>query len=321
MIVGDAAACNGSVSRNLGLLATTLGRWEEALQHFEDALAMNRHMGAKPFVARTQYEYAYLLLTRAQPGDREKAHDLLVQALHTAQELGMKSLEERIQELRASPAPNTQPLTPNTQYPAPNIFRREGDYWTLTYHGTICQLKDAKGLHYIALLLRYPDSEFHAVELTTTIGKQRAVSSPTNVLTLSEQQQAEPNLTVSSLRDAGELLDAQAKAAYRYRLEELREELETAECFHDPDRSAKVQAEIDFLTNELSAALGLNGRDRKAASVAERARLNVTKAIKATLNKISQNHPALGYYLSTHIKTGIFCSYMCDPIQPVVWTL
>ncbi len=321
VIVGDAAACNGSVSRNLGLLATTLGRWEEALQHFEDALAMNRHMGAKPFVARTQYEYAKMFLTRAQSGDREKARDLLIQALHTAQELQMKSLEERIQELRVSPAPNPQHPTPNTQHPDPNVFRREGDYWTLVYRGITCQLKNVKGLHYIAFLLRYPDREFHASELVTAVGKQQAVSSLANSSTLSETHFIESSLTAGGLGDSGELLDTQAKAAYRYRLEELREELETAECFHDPDRIAKVQAEIDFLTNELSAALGLNGRDRKAASVAERARLNVTKAIKATLNKMSQHHPALGYYLSTHIKTGIFCSYMPDPTQPAVWTL
>jgi hypothetical protein len=169
--------------------------------------------------------------------------------------------------------------------------------------------------------LRYSEREFHASELVATVGKQQSVSLLVHSGTVSETHFTESNLTANGLGDSGELLDTKAKAAYKCRLKELQEELDMAERFHDLDHVAKVQAEIDFLTNELSAAIGLNGRDRKAASVAERARLNVTKAIKATLNKISQTHPALGHYLTTHIKTGIFCSYMSDPTQPVVWTL
>ena len=43
----------GSISRYLGLLATTRQRWEEAELHFEDALATNARMGARPWLAHT----------------------------------------------------------------------------------------------------------------------------------------------------------------------------------------------------------------------------------------------------------------------------
>jgi eukaryotic-like serine/threonine-protein kinase len=85
------------------------------------------------------------------------------------------------------------------------------------------------------------------------------------------------------LGDAGELLDAMAKAAYRARLEELRADLEEAERFSDPGRAARSRQEIDFLEDELARAVGLGGRDRRAAAHAERARLNVTRAIRAGL--------------------------------------
>ncbi len=96
VVIGQAAACYGALSRYLGALATTLERWDEAAQHFEDALAMNTRMEAWPWLAHTQYQYAIMLLARDQAGDSEKAKELLKAALATARELGMGALEERI---------------------------------------------------------------------------------------------------------------------------------------------------------------------------------------------------------------------------------
>src|SRR5712691_13191867 len=104
VIISNAAACYGALSRYLGALATTLGRWDEAAQHFEDALAMNARMETRPWLAHTQYQYATMLLTRDQSGDpstgsgqaSEKARELLRAALITARELGMRALEERL---------------------------------------------------------------------------------------------------------------------------------------------------------------------------------------------------------------------------------
>ncbi|MDQ3936168.1 MAG: transcriptional regulator, partial [Actinomycetota bacterium] len=123
------------------------------------------------------------------------------------------------------------------------------------------------------------------------------------------------------LGDAGALLDPQAKAAYRSRLEELREEVEEAESFNDPERAAHAQEEIDFIARELAGAVGLGGRDRKAASASERARVNVTRTIKAAVDRIGDNDAALGRHLDQSIRTGTFCSYEPDPAAPVAWRL
>jgi tetratricopeptide (TPR) repeat protein len=91
---GVNVAYSGSVSGHLGLLATTMGRWEDAERHFEDALAANARMGARPWVAHTQLNYAKMLLARDSAGDRERALALLDEALDAAQEMGMKKVIE-----------------------------------------------------------------------------------------------------------------------------------------------------------------------------------------------------------------------------------
>jgi len=81
----------GSVSRYLGILATATKRWEQGQVHFEEAVAMNARMGARPWLAHTQHDYARMLLARARTEDREQARDLLNQAIATYRELDMET--------------------------------------------------------------------------------------------------------------------------------------------------------------------------------------------------------------------------------------
>ena len=121
------------------------------------------------------------------------------------------------------------------------------------------------------------------------------------------------------LGDAGELLDAPAKAAYQARLTELEEELEAAEGCNDPARATKARQERDFLVRELGRAVGLGGRDRRAASHAERARLNATRAIRAAMANLARANPTLGRHLAVTVRTGRYCAYTPDPRVPIAW--
>jgi len=85
----------GPASRYLALLAVTLSRVDDATSHFEKALEMATEMGARPYVALTQQEYAEMLLERGQAGDVEKAGKLVAAALEIAEELGMAGVVER----------------------------------------------------------------------------------------------------------------------------------------------------------------------------------------------------------------------------------
>src|SRR5260370_3331008 len=115
------------------------------------------------------------------------------------------------------------------------------------------------------------------------------------------------------------MVDEQAKSAYRRRLSELREELEEAKEFGNTERAEKAEAEIDALTSELSRAVGLGGRNRRAASASERARQSITKTIKSVMVRIADSDAPLGEIFSRCIRTGTFCSYQPDPDFPIAW--
>jgi hypothetical protein len=106
-----------------------------------------------------------------------------------------------------------------------NLFRREGEYWTISYEGAVVHLKDAKGLRHLARLLADPGRVPH------------------------------------------------------------------------------------------------RRRDRRAASHAERARLNATRAIRAAMANLARANPALGRHLAATIRTGRYCAYTPDPHALLVWTL
>ncbi len=124
-------------------------------------------------------------------------------------------------------------LRADGRYPGTNLFRKEGEYWTIAYGGVTRRLRDSKGLHCLARLLGRPGER---------------VPAPLLLLDLAE--------------GGGEII-----------------------------------------------------------ADAERARVAVTKRIKAALRKIQQHHPSLGHHLTTCIKTGRVCAYTPDPEQPVAWVL
>src|SRR2546421_4612112 len=120
---------------------------------------------------------------------------------------------------------------PGSQSPRNGVFRKEGEYWTIGYNGKSFVLKDTKGLGYLAHLLRHPAVEFHALDLAGGIGSQHdedETSQPARGLPHGAENLEKAGIQVGSLGDAGEMLDEQAKAAYRRRLSDLREELEAA---------------------------------------------------------------------------------------------
>src|SRR5208282_1604951 len=179
-----------------------------------------------------------------------------------------------------------------------------------------------KGLGYLAHLLRHPATEFHVLDLAGGIASQREqdeTSRSAPGLPRGDEDLEKAGIHIGSLGDAGEMLDEQAKIAYRRRLSELHEELDEAKEFGNVERAEQAEQEIDALTSELSRAVGLGGRNRRAASASERARQSVTKTIKAVVERIMQSDTALGDIFSRCIKTGNFCSYQPDPDFPIAW--
>jgi len=229
----------------------------------------------------------------------------------------------------ARSTPNAQFISPVASYSGPGfgspqkgIFRKEGGYWTVGYGAHAVPLKDARGFWYIANLLRHPSTEFHVLDLYGGITSQREedeTSQTVRRLPQADEDLEKAGIHITGLSDAGEMLDEQAKVAYHRRLSELRQELEEAKELGKFARAGQAEAEIDALTRELSRAVGLGGRNRRAASASERARQSITKSIKSALDRIAQSEATLGDLLSRCIKTGTFCSYQPHVDFPIAW--
>ena len=117
------------------------------------------------------------------------------------------------------------------------------------------------------------------------------------------------------------MLDAQAKEAYRRRLVEIEADIEEARAMGASERAAQADTERDFIVRELSRAFGLGGRNRRAGSASERARVSVTRAVRPAMARIQEHISPLGQHLHRAIRTGSYCAYLPDPRVPVAWRL
>jgi tetratricopeptide (TPR) repeat protein len=297
--VGFAAGAYGACARYLGLLAATMGRLDDAARHLEAALAANTKLGSRPLMAHTQCDYAHVLIRRHET---PRARGLLEEARRTAQSLGLTRLLARIAE------PGAGDARPRA---ASGAFRRDGSHWTISYEGRTVRMKHARGYEFLVMLLRSPCQELHVLDLVIGPSAQaESIGRP------GQDVQARRDLR----SDAGEVIDAQARVTYKRRLAELQEELEEARGFNDLGRIEPLEAEIDFITQELARAISLGGRHRKVGSAAERARINVSRAVASAVKRITDEHPTLGEHLAATVHTGTFCSYTPDPLLTVDWT-
>jgi hypothetical protein len=196
----------------------------------------------------------------------------------------------------AAIAPVAAASGPAAPVAAPGGFAMtlEGEYWTVTRPGgEALRLKDSLGLQYLARLVAEPGREIHVLELAGGGGATGAEAA-------------------GDAGDAGELLDDEARAEYKQRLEDLRETLEEAESFGDTARAAKAREEIDFLAAELGRAVGLGGRARRAGSAAERARSAVQRRIKNAIVRLGEAAPELAPMLARSVRTGNYCVFRAE---------
>jgi hypothetical protein len=287
----------------LALLAACLERWDEADAYFAEAHALVEPVRARVVAARYRYEWARALLARGRAEDRARALALLDAAATDARALelpGLLAFVERrraaaveVASAKAAAAEGAAGATSSGREAVALALRQEGEYWTIEWSGPPVRLRDSRGLQILATLVAHPDRDIHALELAAPGGA--AEGGPDG-------------------GDSGELLDEEARAAYRARVEELRDTITEAESFHDEGRAERARAELEALTAELARATGLGGRARRAGSAAERARVAVQRRVKDALARIDEAAPELGRLLAPRVYTGIFCSYR--PAEP-----
>jgi hypothetical protein len=116
-------------------------------------------------------------------------------------------------------------------------------------------------------------------------------------------------MTGRPVAGADPVLDGQAKAAFRRRLDDLEAAIDDASLAGDAEGLRRAQDERDALVSTLASAVGLGGRDRRLGDDAERARKAVTARIRDAIRRIEQADPDLGAHFRTTISTGSWCTY------------
>lgn len=257
-----------------GRLALLAGKPALAVEHLERTLVFCTKLGARAFLA--QAELALAEAYAALGSDEAKAHAAAAHAI--AQATSMVAVAARAKALAGEP-PRAAPSAPPTSGAV--AIERRGEMWSIRANGQEILLKDARGLAYLEVLVGAPHRDVHVLEL---VGGEDS-------------------------GDAGPMLDEKAKRAYRERADDLRERLDEATRFGDTARAERAREELEALGEELSRSVGLGGRDKRAASTAERARINVQRRLRDVIKRATAAAPQLGRHLELSVKTGVFCRY------------
>lgn len=175
-------------------------------------------------------------------------------------------------------------------------LRRDGPDWLLAAGDELARLREGRGVAYLRALLAAPGHEIVALDLVAGgAGLAAAVEEP--------------------------VLDTAAREAYRRRLAALGDELDAADASGDSARAQRAATEREAVLGELRRATGLGGRDRGVSGAGERARVNVTRTLRATLDRITDAAPRAGAHLAASIHTGRACRYQPVPGGPTRWHL
>ena len=302
----------GNSLRQLARLATRAGRKDDAARLFADALA---HFSATEDHSQTWDTLRSAALLLESMGRRDLAAQILASAERDPRARAVPPLEAReigalqedlTEELRCAvparlaelvPLVATELGTPAGDAPArpQNAFHRDGEMWLLSFEGDTVHMPDLKGMHDLARLLAAPREELHVLDL----GAVTDGAAPQG--------------------HAGEILDDEARRAYKQRIDELREERDLAEAANDTVRAERAREELDAIGEALGSAYGLGGRARRSGDHAERARSAVTWRIRSAIARVEAVHPALGRHLKNSVRTGTFCSYA--PERATDWRL
>ena len=273
-------ACFGSAHRPLALAAWTIGDLDRAIGHLESALLADLALDHRPCHAIDAALLAEALDLRRQPGDADRASALWRIAIDEGRRCGM------VDRVRGWEAAGERTAGRDVG------CRREGRAWLVTVGDRRALVADSVGVRYLTELIARVGVAIPAIEL------------------------ASDHALVH--RGAGDdvVLDADAKVAYRRRIEDLRSEVEDAESCADLERASDARVELERFVEELARCTGLAGRSRSFPHNTERARVSVHKAIKRAVRAITEIDQALGREIGARIVTGTTCVFLARAPGP-----
>lgn len=315
-VVTPTSAFLGPVELWLGILARVGGLQERTLEHLGQARIMARRNGDRVSLARIAIEEATALVDLGAPWSLARAGELVEWAGTECEDMDYSSMLAKIAQLGERIDGGS--LKPAAARPAGGeataTLRRVGEAWMVDDGASTLYLNDSRGVRLLACLLQRPGHEVHSLDLVAIIDGTPGSSVPDG------GQQTSTRAEIQT--GAGPRLDAQAKTAYRARVDDLGGRLAEAQARGDAQLASRLEAELAFVSRELELAVGIGGRDRsESGSHAERARVSVTRAIRGTIKRIAGYDSRLGGELEHSIRTGTFCAYEPDRRRPTCWSV
>lgn len=163
-------------------------------------------------------------------------------------------------------------------------LRRSGRSWRIEFRGVGSSLRHLTGMTYLARLLDQPARPVPAIQLVTA-------DAP--IATMSPQQ----------------VIDTISRRALERRALELIDELGRLRTTGDSDRIGALEADALWIERLLVTSTRPDGSSRVFATIDERARTAVRKAIVRALDEIDATDRAAAAYLRPRVSTGFECCF------------
>jgi hypothetical protein len=273
MVGSLGVTCFGSTQHPLGVASLVSGHLDRAIDHLRAAVKHNLALAHWPAVLASRQRLAQAYALRGSPADTDAAR---------------RELDAAASE--AAPLRLPLPRNPTTwQGSMAATCDRVGRKWRFTVQNRSVLVDDSIGMTHLAVLIANPRQEILAADLVAGLTALSGV--------------------VSDGGAAHPVLDREAVAEYRKRVNQLVALIDQLEPGDDSVRAVSARAERDWLTAQLASAAGLGGRTRSFPDQGERARVAVGKAVRRALARIDEADAAIGDHLRQTVHTGVRCSY------------
>lgn len=276
----------GPVDLSLGQCAHTCGDVAAAEHHYEVAIAAGDRVGT-PYADAARMHLGLLLVSR----NPTRAKQVL--------QVAFENFERRGHDVMAA---RTAALLFEVEAARTVVMYESDGGWVLHPHAADpLDIGALKGMRALRELLLQPHTAYHALSLTRVIERDTASGVEPNDLAI-------------------ERVDDRALQEYRARISELQDALEVADRRGDAARSDTLQNELDAVIEHVAETEGFGGRVARDPTAADRARVNITKHLKRTVERIAALDGTLGEHLRVSVSTGMYCAYEPAPDTEYRWT-
>jgi hypothetical protein len=198
-----------------------------------------------------------------------------------------------------------------------DVFRLDGQNWTVSFSGVTKSFRDAKGMRYIAFLLEHQGEEFHVLELAQQVDGTPLPNLAYSQMT--EEQLESEGTPLASHTSQREIIDGKYQADVEQKVKRLQESRDIAEAMGDDEAVAAIQNEIEAHLTPVAGAIGRGGQRREFMDEGEKARQRISKAIHAALRVMEDRLPGLHAHLKSFLlPLGHTVGY--GPTPPARWS-